>query len=268
MFIMRAWRNWTLKTQTTSFECMTANTYACLEINAHNLILAARNCRNRGRPDEFLVKHFGSQDVEKLFRNLRSMTTMNHTQTNLTFKELGEKLRRSNMLDQIQHRNGERYKFPGQPVMTSLSQAPILPTDAEIRATLTRAEAHASDALDKVGLRDQQSFEFSLIALGDRNWEQVIASDTESDTDVEVDDAGQHVYEARDLFSNFSGRIELPDSASYKQVYLVRDDEGKVCRVKKNTIVWMLTSTKVQETTARMVRFKQSRSSRRPHHVD
>lgn len=249
-----------MKNKTSSFQCLTANTYACLEINAHNLVLAVRNCRERGRPEEILVKRFGSQDVEATFRNLRSMTTMNHTQTNFTCKELGEKLRRANMLHQIQHRNSEKYKFPGQSVSAGQLQRPILPTDAEIKAALTRAEQSASVVLGKLGLlRAEQSFEFSLVAQGDRNWEELIDSDSDSDLGDEVQESGQQVYEARDLFSNFSGRIELPHSTSDKHIYLIRDDKGKVCHVKKNSVVWMLTATKAQETCARMIRFKQAR---------
>lgn len=258
---MRAWRNWTLKYKKSSFQCITANTYACLEINAHSLVLAARDCRDRGRPEEWLVECFGSQHVEATFRNLRSMTTMNHTQTNLTFKELGEKLRRANMLHQIQHRNSGKYHFPGQSVLVGHSRAPILPTDAEIKVALTGAEGNASVVLEKLGLlRDEQSFKFSVVALGDRNWEELVVSDSESDTEQEVPEAGHQVYEARDLFSNFSGRIELPHSTSDKHVYFIRDDKGKVCQVKKNSVVWMLTATKAQEASARMIRFKQPRS--------
>lgn len=255
---MRAWRNWTLKHSTSSFQCVTANTYACLEINAHNLVLAARDCRDRGRPEEFLVKRFGSQHVEATFRNLRSMTTMNHTQTNLTFKEIGEKLRRAHMLHQIQHRNRAKYRFPGHTNPTNVSMPPTLPTDAEIKAALTRAEGSASEVLGKLGiLQAEQSFEFSVHALGDRNWEDLIVSDSESDTEAHEDhEAGQEVYEARHLFSNFSGQIELPNSTSDKHIYLIQDDHGKVVHVKKSSVVWMLTASKVQEK-ARMVRFKQ-----------
>lgn len=164
------------------------------------------------------------------------------------------------MLHQIQHRNSEKYNFPGQSFSTGRSQPPTPPTDAEIKAALTRAEVNASVILEKLGLlKAEQSFEFSLIARGDRNWEKLIVSDSESDSEDDIDEAGQQVYEARDLFSNFTGRIELPHSTSDKHIYLIRDDNGKVCHVKKNSVVWMLTASKAQETSARMIRFKQSR---------
>ncbi|XP_052561931.1 uncharacterized protein LOC128092332 [Culex pipiens pallens] len=244
LFFMRAWRNWTLKNRTSSFQCVTANTYACLEINAHSLVLAARDCRDRGRPEEFLVRCFGSQDVKATFRNLRSMTTMSHTQTNLTFKEIGEKLRRAHMLHQIQHRNRIKFRFPGHTSPTNVSVLLTLPTDAEIKAALTSAEGRASEVLGKLGL---------LLGL----WEDLIVSDSESDTeDHEDHEPGQEVYEAKHLFSNFSGQIALPNSTSDKHIYLIRDDHGKVFHVKKSSVVWMLTVSKVQEK-ARMIRYKQ-----------
>lgn len=262
---MRAWRNWSIKTQGTNFRCITPNTYSCLELNAHNIVQAARSCRDRGRPDEFLVNNFGSQQVEGIFRNVRSMTTMSHTQTNVSFKELGEKLRRSHMCQQIQYRNCDTFKFPAHSKSVGRSRPPCLPTDEQIKAALTFAQARAAHVLETLGIsQTSQSFKFSITALGIRNWEDLIEPDTdsESEEDDQVDETIQRVYEARDLFSNFSGRIELPNSTSSKHVYLIKDDLGKVCRVRKNTIVWMLTDQTVQQTSARMVRFKQAKPSR------
>ncbi|XP_038116952.1 uncharacterized protein LOC119769125 [Culex quinquefasciatus] len=183
---------------------------------------------------------------------------MNHTQTNLTFKEIGEKLRRAHMLHQIQHRNRIKFRFPGHTGPTNVSVLPTLPTDAKIKAALTSAEGRASEVLGKLGLlQAEQSFEFSVHALGDRNWEDLIVSDSESDTeDHEDHEPGQEVYEAKHLFSNFSGQIALPNSTSDKHIYLIRDDHGKVFHVKKSSVVWMLTASKVQEK-ARMIRYKQ-----------
>lgn len=263
LFVIRGWRNYTLKNKTNSYQCLSANTYTCVEINGHNLVLAAQSCRNRGRPEEFLVKRFGSQYVEAIFRNLRSMTTMNHTQINFSFKEMGEKLRRAHVLQQIQHRNSGKHQFPDHSSSAGSIQPPNLPTDTEIKVALTRAEAIASDVLEKLGIaRAEQSFEFSVVARGDSNWDELITSDSESDTEPQVHEGGQQVYEARDLFPNFSGQIELPHSTSEKHVYLIRDDNGKVCRVNKQSVVWMLTTRKVQETSARVVRYKQSASEK------
>lgn len=265
MFFMRGWRNWSIKTQGTNFRCITPNTYSCLELNAHNLVLAARSCRDRGKPEEFLVKHFGSQDVESEFRHLRSMTTMNHTQTNVTFKELGEKLRRSHMCQQIEHRNCGDFKFQTHSKAPSQSRPRVFPRDDQIKAALDLAQARASDVLATLGIEYvEQSFEFSITARGIRNWEELIETDTDSDSeyDEEPEEACQQVFEAKDIFSNCTGLVELPHSSSGKHVYLIRDDLGRVCQVQKRTIVWMLTDRVVQDTKARMVRFKQAKPRR------
>lgn len=144
-----------MRHERTNAQCITANAYACLELNAHGLVLAVRSCRDRRHPEQFLVTHYGSQHVEGAFRSLRSMTTMYHTQTNFTFKELSEKLRRVHMLQQIEYRNRERYHFPNQG--RSQETSPYLPTDFEIKTAINDAQAAVSRVWKPLGYRGQSS---------------------------------------------------------------------------------------------------------------
>lgn len=255
-----------MKRETSQAQCITANSYACLELSAHNLVLAARSCRDNSHPEQFLVKHLGSQDVEALFRLLRSMTTMNETQTDLTFKELGEKLRRVHMCQQIEYRNNQTYKFPGHKPDTARKEPLAFPTDAEIESALAHAQVNASAVLESLGMpRSEQQFTICITATGDPDWEDLIESDesdTEQDQVHQVHETSPQVVNARDIFDNFSGTIELPETTSDKHVYLIRDDEGTVRHVKKESVVWMLTEGKSRATTARASRFRHKTNPR------
>lgn len=263
---MRAWRNWTAERRTSQRQCITPNAYSCLELNAHGLVLAARRCRDRGHPEQFLANHFGSQYVEDTFRTLRSMTSMWHTQTNVTIKELSERLRRVQMFHIIEYRNKDTFRFPRRTGSGSEQCPYALPNDAEIKAAIEGARISASDVLEKLGLpKDMQSFECSIIATGDPNWQdRLVDDDIDGDGDKDDDDddnetAGgdyERVYEAKDLIVNFTGELRLRNSKSRKDTYLVRDHEG-VHRVSRSSVIWALTRGRNRGTSARLTRYSE-----------
>ena len=169
------------------------------------------------------------------------------------------------MCQQIEHRNCGDFKFRAHSKTPGQSRPRTFPNDEQIKTALTLAQARASDVLETLGIpRAEQSFELSVIARGIRNWAELIESDTDSDSDYndEHEEACQQVYEARDIFSNYTGLVELPHSSTGKHIYLIKDDLGRVCRVDKSKVVWMLSDQVAQETKARMVRFKQAKPRR------
>lgn len=262
---MRAWRNWTAERRTSQRQCITPNAYSCLELNAHGLVLAARRCRDRGHPEQFLTNRFGSQDVEDTFRTLRSMTSMWHTQTNVTIKELSERLRRVQMFHIIEYRNKDTFRFPRR-TGSGTEQCPYTsPNDAEIKAAIEGARISASNVLEKLGLpKDMQSFACSIIATGDPNWQdRLVDEDNDGDGDEDDDDddetaggAYERVYEAKDLIINFTGELRLRDSKSKKDTYLVRDHKG-VHRVSRSSVIWALTRGRYRGTSARVARYSE-----------
>lgn len=270
---MRAWRNWTAQRRTSQRQCITPNAYSCLELNAHGLVLAARRCRDRGHPEQFLPNRFGSQDVEDTFRTLRSMTSMWHTQTNVTIRELSERLRRVQMFHVIEYRNKDTFRFPRRSG-SGTEQCPYaLPNDAEIKAAMEDARTSASDVLERLGLpKDMQSFECSIIATGDANWQdRLVDDDNDGDGDKDGDKNGdkddddddetaggayERVYEAKDLIINFTGELRLRDSKSKKDTYLVRDHKG-VHRVSRSSVIWALTRGRYRGTSARITRYSE-----------
>lgn len=264
---MRAWRNWTAQHNTSQRQCITPNAYCCLELNAHGLVLAARNCRYRRRPKQFLVKRFGSQEVEDMFRTLRSMTSMWHTQTNVSVKELGERLRRVQMINIIKYRNKDTFCFPGKTgTGAGTARRPArLPSDEMIKVTIESARTSASAVLERLGIpKDMQSFECSVIATGDPNWEDLLVDD-EDDAGVDDDedddedddhDACRRVFEADKLFINFTGKLQLRDSKRDKGTYLVRY-KGRIHRVDKAYVLSQLTDGRYRGTSTRMVRYRE-----------
>lgn len=92
-FLVRGWRNWAKNTYGNMENSLTTNTYVGLELNAHALVILMVNYRNNHTPEQFLILNYMSQPAEELFRELRSMTTTEHTQADFTLKDFGEKVR-------------------------------------------------------------------------------------------------------------------------------------------------------------------------------
>lgn len=263
---MRAWRNWTTQQSTSQRQCITPNAYCCLELNAHGLVLAARRCRDRRRPEQFLVKRFGSQAVEDTFRTLRSMTSMWHTQTNVSLKELGDRMRRVQMIHIVKYRNKGTFRFPKRgPCSGTETCTSNLPSDEMIRAAIEGARISAAGVLERLGIpQDLQSFKCSVIATGDPNWQDCLGDDDDDeddDTDQNDADDDDHdtcprVFEADKLFINFTGNIKLRDSKTEKGTYLVKQ-EGRIYRVSKSQVIWMLTDGRYRGTSARTVRYRE-----------
>ena len=261
LLFMRAWRNWTVLHKSCQSSCITANAYACLELNTHGLVLAARRCRDHRVPEQFIVQRFGSQDVEGTFRGLRSMTTMKHTQTSFTFKDLGSKLRRAHMIQQIEYRNQHMFKFPNRRPGTAKSSW-HLPSDAEIKVAIDSAKDSVSRVLIALGIPPAElSFKMSLIATGDPEWDYLVNETPDPIDTVETPDRPsslyERIFEADRLFLNFTGSLKLRDSETESNTYLVKDNRGEVHRVKKETVVWLASGIRVKSRSAREVRYRQ-----------
>ncbi len=95
-FSLRFWRYWMLCDDSYKLadNFVTLNSYLCLEINAHSLILLI--LRLQDRPQFFKPWLFSSQCCESYFRFLRSASSSSSTQVNFTMKEYHISLARKN----------------------------------------------------------------------------------------------------------------------------------------------------------------------------
>lgn len=90
VFFFRIWREFIRKQPkyTLKDKFITSNAYCCIEVNARNLILLIRKCRESNKPQHFIPTLFQSQTCEKTFRQLRSMGSTNFTQINFSVLEV------------------------------------------------------------------------------------------------------------------------------------------------------------------------------------
>lgn len=75
-FFLRLWRAWLKKQDsfTLSKNWLTSNTYICIELNAHAILLTLEQCRKDNCPELFLPWLFSSQPCKKFFQT-RAMSS-------------------------------------------------------------------------------------------------------------------------------------------------------------------------------------------------
>lgn len=101
-FFLRIWRYWIkLRKYGMQNNCITLNTYTCIELNAHNLLIIIEKCREKNEIDIFLPWLFSSQPCEKIFRQTRSMTSTFSTMVNYSLLDIMKRLNRIQAINEI-----------------------------------------------------------------------------------------------------------------------------------------------------------------------
>lgn len=109
-FFLRLWRAWIKdhKEYSLSKNWITLNTYTCVELNAHGLLILIE--KHREHPERFLPWLFSSQPCEKFFRQTRSMTSTLSTVVNFDILDLLRRRHRIEAIDRIISNSGRYIK--------------------------------------------------------------------------------------------------------------------------------------------------------------
>lgn len=103
VFILRIWRDYISSSKhfTTEKNFLTSYCYACIEINAHSLILVMVDLKINNSSALFMPHLLESQPCESMFRQLRSMSTVYSTVTNCTLREIIDRINRIELQSEI-----------------------------------------------------------------------------------------------------------------------------------------------------------------------
>lgn len=121
VFILRIWRHWILKSKSykVSKNFLSLNSYLCIEINAHALVVLMRQFSTNSeklRPEMFLPWLMSSQPCEQIFRSTRSMTSTFSTVVNYSMLEIIQRIRRIQFLQDVVNDLKDSYCFPRENV--------------------------------------------------------------------------------------------------------------------------------------------------------
>ncbi|XP_021709428.1 uncharacterized protein LOC110679341 [Aedes aegypti] len=152
LFIVRGWRNFCKQKYNNLAECITPNAYHCLELDAHALILFICICRDNEVPEQCIIDYLSSQPCEKLFRELRSLSSTHQTVVNFSIKELTEKLKRIYMTRCIMYENRDRISYPYIDAKQHNQSSLVLPSNDDIIRKIEKCKTNAEQNLLEVGI--------------------------------------------------------------------------------------------------------------------
>lgn len=261
-FFMRAWRIWLSTSSAVASDYklkdnfISDNAYACLEINAHNLIRIVRKFRDENKSDLFIPSLFSSQPCEEVFRQMRSMGTINFTKINFTLLELFHLVGRVELMNEIVYSKlaDTSVSFPRNKISNVNVKRHNLPSDSEIQYAILTARKCAIEDASTFGMNIDES------DLLNCNLNKVNITVTESTT-FNNSTQSDHTYA-----STNNDETELPECSHYKDYSAINSNsksnsfiditspDGKQKTIRKSTLVWALSTPKKSLSNDRLKR--------------
>jgi len=210
VFFARYWRQWIVSCKKYKLETnyITLNSYICIELNAHALILLLMLLRDKSKSTEidylFCPWLLGSQPCEKVFRAARSMTPTFSTMVNFNILGLLRRLHKLQIQIEIESQSSSTgIIFPnntnkGGSRENQHSVKAI--TNEDIEGAVKSALHKAKNSIEDLGMKD--------LLVQTKNWDKVSFGDV---GDVEENN-GEDLVEENDQNNNQhidDGKIEV-----------------------------------------------------------
>lgn len=241
LYYLRAWRAWLKKSNyVLSENFITANAYACVEINAHGLISAIQKLRSINKPELFLSNFFASQPCEHIFRQMRSMGSANYTKINFTLFELFHLISRVDLSNKIMFESikSKNMSFPRTKNIFEVNPPDQLPSDQEILNALKSAQLDGLEAACELGMS---------MSVEDVSKCEVLQTNAQTMTEEMLDDIVETETDPFDC-------IDYSESFAFSKFIDVLNEDGTKKHVKKSTFVWMLSQSKSKLSSDRLKR--------------
>lgn len=246
VFLLRIWRQWVVsqKNLVLKENFLTPNCYACVEINAHNLVRLLLYLEKNNLKDWFLPFIYDSQSCESFFRQIRSLTTVFSTVANCNTKEIIGRINRIQLLNDITHKT--EFAFPR---IKASSEFPghisyDLPTKKEIFEKIEECRKNAINYAMKIGLingknaRVNTACSIRPIELNTHT-NQVKSSEDDQNFQKSMNRVRAIASAAtlKNFVHKFMGIDEIPENSSYVEIY---NNGNRRMIVKKSSLCWLL----------------------------
>lgn len=277
VFIFRFWRQSIMEDPNMRLKdnFITVYTYVCIELNAHSMVSLILYLRSKNLPELFLPLLLGSQQCEKAFRQVRSITSAYYTATNCTLFEFMSRIGNTEFQNYIAYKALPDFNFPRiQDKFKNARQQKHFELPNE-QALLNIIEAAKMDAIQdlkpfKLSPSVFESCNFTLNSMvhKDINLEEnppLGESDIENsenlNTSSDQKDKLSSIKDAELRDYSIEKRINLnclPPTAPFVKIIL---DSGKTIVVKKSSLCWIFTKDKTKVSTDRLLRVASRQAS-------
>lgn len=267
VFFIRLWRDsiYENKQLTLKENFITTNTYNCIELNAHSLILCIIQLKEHNMPHFFWTNYMQSQACESIFRQLRSFTTTYSTVANCSVKEILQRINKIQFQSDTASRIGSKFVFPQFSRNKNINDAIVydLPTTTEIVDEIEKAKKHAIINAIAIGLVSKQNLNKIDLACklkpytNKRTINKNVAQ-TPNGINIARNYTQRILRMGSIALKNYAdnfGSEELEETVSFVEVF--RDDEINMrIIVKKTSFCWLLRGDHVRLSSDRLERVK------------
>lgn len=283
-FLLRLWRESIIqnKTQKLKDNFITTNSYVCVEINAHSLILLILELKSKNLDRLFNIELFGSQPCENNFRQLRSLSSTFSTVTDCSLLEATHKMARIELQNRITYEL-KGFDFPrlgvhSKKYFSNTDRNGVLPkknwnklpNKTEIIHEVEMAKLEAKEIAKSLGITLKHPYDFSCKIQTTpfdtlNEFEPCGSNEPEINTNVQTNDNGVN----KNIMRNFSD-IDLkeysnnkikPEDITESSVYVkVENTNGEVFFVHKNKLCWLLSRTTSKLSSDRLIRVMSRRN--------
>lgn len=262
--MIRIWRKFILssKNYTLKDNFLSTNCYACIELNAHNIILCIFHLRKINKPELFKPFLFESQACESLFRQLRSMSTVYSTVTNCSIREITSRISKIQYQNDIMQRTSQLFEYPRFNKPTFPGNHTTLPLPDEICKEIEFCQKLAITTASKLGLIPKKGKKCRI-------YECKIQMAKSSDAlQRKFNKSHNRSFEANPIqlttsdlkniqLKNYEGKIN-PNAVDGTGPYVsIKCSNGKIIAVKKTSLCWLLVVECKKLSSDRLLRVMQ-----------
>lgn len=264
VFFLRQWRCWIKKSEehnlTDNF--VTLNTYSCIEINAHTLLMLTLEHIEKGSLDDFYPWLLGSQQCEEWFRAARSLTSTYSTVINFTAQEFVEKSKRIEFVHEATHSLSEEFIFPRSLKKTANILSQSSTTKDNIFDSIENAKNEAFLCVKELNMY-----------VDENDWKVCDLKAVVEDEPIRHRTREESTSKLPSSFNMKPDLLQKIKKMNFKVVEKVPQDlqnsafaeievDGIPIVIKKSCLVWMFSNKGERVSTDRIHRFKTSTKAR------
>lgn len=272
IFVLRIWKRFILESgqkYSTEEDFISANCYACIEINGHSLVYLMLWLKERKLEHLFQPQMLGSQQCESIFRQIRSLSSTFSTVTNCSVLDIMHRMSKIELQNQISHFELKHWKFPriGLPSSSYFPTtdrngknrigAPVqLPTKEEIISEIELAKIEAIEYSESLGmfLNDPKNYVCTFPKKQKKQQKQTIPDIGNSSFETEGRSENNLQLFSDVNFKPYSIKIDSEFITETSQYVKIRNKDGEILCVKKHMLCWFLSSTTSKLSSDRLRR--------------
>lgn len=248
----------------------TLNFVSCVEINAHSLVILMAHLKGRNLDHLFHPDLLGSQQCEAIFRLIRSQCSTYSTVTNASLFEIIQKVSKIELQNQIAHFKLKNFNFP-RIGKTSSSYFPLidrngenhyrkfvpLPSLDEIFREIEFAKMEVIEHAESLGvfLKKSRNYVYRTKFYGEPRNIAIKENDLDDvSTENNFDPDMLQLFKEIKL-RQYSDKIKATEIDEESIYVKVKNVNGNLYCVKKNTLCWLLDKTTTKLSSDRLIKF-------------